>query len=66
MKAPDWTEKQFRTVLANLDRTSGAISSLIPRSVGAIDCVRAGIKDYRGGGSSGILSKMMRDILAAQ
>jgi hypothetical protein len=64
MRQPDWTEGQFRVLLAHPDLSSEAISGLIPRSTGAIDVVRSGIGDYRRGGSSGILSKMMRELLA--
>jgi hypothetical protein len=66
MRPPNWKEDEFRTLLAHLDLSNQAISGLIPRSVGAIGVVRSGVKEYHRGGNSGILSKMMRAILAAQ
>ena len=66
MREPNWTDGQFHVVLTHLDVPSEEMSRLIPRSAGAIDVVRSGIREYRRGRDPGILSATMKGILAAR
>ena len=63
--APPWTEKEFKTLLANEKLSNEELSKVIGRSPGAIAAVRAGINYWRKGEDThNMLSQMMLQLLS--
>lgn len=62
---PDWTEKQFRELLASEDLSNEELGERIGRTPGAVGWVRAGVKNWRQrSGDTSMLSKMMKALLS--
>ena len=60
VRAPDWTEREFDTLLVQHQLSDEDLASLLPgRSVGAVKAVRAGLHAFHRGGNPAMLSRMM-------
>ncbi len=67
VRAPDWTEREFDTLLVQHQLSDEDLSELLPgRSAGAVRAVRAGLHAFHRGGHPATLSRMMLRRLEAR
>jgi len=60
VRAPDWSESEFETLLNNPKLSPEELAPKLPqRSIGAIRVVREGIHSFHRGGNVSMLSKVM-------
>lgn len=59
-----WNEVEFMSLLQHLPAADDELSRMTGRSVGAVQTVKAGLREYvRGNTENTLLSGLMRDLL---